>query len=162
MLAETAIRLEPNHEGAYKIYRDTIGTKNKYCAFMASFTYTFWNAFSKFCKIFSFASKRNLTLHYILVILSLLGWIILPVYLTGWYAGSMYIVIFMMYIISSIIKGRIHKEVGLGTPFDAEYNVKRNKIIRNREISNMESTVKKERLLLFQLRNYQKKNWKHS
>ena len=48
-----------------------------------------------------------------------------------------------MYIISSIIKGRIHKEVGLGTPFDAEYNVKRNKIIRNREISNMESTVKK-------------------
>ncbi len=143
MLAETAIRLEPNHEGAYKIYRDTIGTKNKYCAFMASFTYTFWNAFSKFCKIFSFASKRNLTLHYILVILSLLGWIILPVYLTGWYAGSVYIVIFMMYIISSIIKGRIHKEVGLGTPFDAEYNVKRNKIIRNREISNMESTVKK-------------------
>ncbi|MGR5877025.1 hypothetical protein ACT7C3_15085 [Bacillus pacificus] len=55
----------------------------------------------------------------------------------------MYIVIFMMYIISAIIKGRIHKEVGLGTPFDAEYNVKRNKIIRNREISNMESTVKK-------------------
>ncbi|KMP29298.1 Tetratricopeptide repeat-containing protein [Bacillus wiedmannii] len=144
MLAETAIRLEPNHEGAYKIYRDTIGTKNKYCAFMASFTYTFWNAFSKFCKIFSFASKRNLKLHYILVILSLLGWIILPVYLTGWYAGSVYIVIFMMYSISSIIKGRIHKEVGLGTPFDAEYNVKRNKIIRNREISNMESTVKKE------------------
>ncbi|WP_242214151.1 lipopolysaccharide assembly protein LapB [Bacillus cereus group sp. BfR-BA-01383] len=143
MLAETAIRLEPNHEGAYKIYRDTIGTKNKYCAFMASFTYTFWNAFYKFCRIFSFASRRSLKLHYSLVILSLLGWIILPVYLTGWYAGSVYIVILIMYIISSIINGRIHKGVGLGTPFDAEYNVKRNKIIRSREISNMESTVEK-------------------
>lgn len=143
MLAETAIRLEPNHEGAYKIYRDTIGTKNKYCAFMASFTYTFWNAFYKFCRIFSFASKRSLKLYYILVILSLLGWIILPVYLTGWYAGSVYIVVFIMYSISSILKGRIHKKVGLGTSFDAEYNVKRNKIIRDREISNMEGTVEK-------------------
>lgn len=74
----------------YKIYRDTIGTKNKYCAFMASFTYTFWNSFSKFCKIFSFTSKKSLKLYYILVVLSLLGWIILPVYLTGWYAGYVY------------------------------------------------------------------------
>lgn len=143
MLAEVAMRLDPNDKGVYELYKSTIGTKNKFCAFTAGFSHVVGQAFVKFCSLFRFVRSKNPKIFYCLCLLSLLGWLILPVYATGWYAGSVYIAILVMYFISSRIKKKIYKEVGLGTSFDAKENLRKNQFTRKQEISKMARTLDK-------------------
>ncbi|WP_242220108.1 lipopolysaccharide assembly protein LapB [Bacillus cereus group sp. BfR-BA-01380] len=143
MLAEVAMRLDPNDIGVYKIYKSMIGTKNKFCAFTTGFSHVVGQAFVRFCSLFKFLHPKYPKIAYSLCLLSLLGWLILPVYATGWYAGSVYIGILVMYFISSRIKKKIYKEVGLGTSFDAKENLRENQFTRKQEISKMARTLEK-------------------
>lgn len=143
MLAEVAMQLDPNDKEAYMIYKKTIGTKNKFCDFTARLAHVLGLPISKFCSLFTFVYFKNKNIYYFLYFLSIFGWVILPVYLTGWYAGSVYIVFLMMFFISSKIQQNIYKEVGLGTSFDAKDNLRSNKFSREQETTKMARTVEK-------------------
>ncbi|WP_139207728.1 hypothetical protein [Bacillus sp. 103mf] len=143
MLAEVAVRLDPNNKDAYTIYKKTVGTKNKFCDFTARVAHVLGLPISKFCSLFTFVYFKNKNIYYFLYFLSSFGWGILPIYLIGWYAGSVYIVFLVMYFISSNIQQKIYKEVGLGTSFDAKDNLRRNQITKEQETSKMAHTVEK-------------------
>ncbi|MFD3445739.1 tetratricopeptide repeat protein [Microbacteriaceae bacterium 4G12] len=143
MLAEVAMQLDPNEKAVYEIYKETIVTKHKFCAFTAGFSHVLGQAFTKFCSLFAFLALLNRNIFVAFYILSIFGWLILPLYLAGWYAGSVYIGILVMYFISSRIKKKIYKEVGLGSSFDAKENQLKNQFKREREITNMARTVEK-------------------
>lgn len=141
MLAEVAMKLEPNNKDVNKIYRDTIATKHKFCAFTASFSHLLHRPFFKLCGLFHFVYEKNSKLYSVLVLLMYLTGLFLPVYFTGWYAGSVYIALFIMYFISGKIKSKIFKEVGLGSEFDDGYNKRKNRINREIEMLNMEISM---------------------
>ncbi|MDM5186440.1 hypothetical protein QUF99_03170 [Bacillus sp. DX4.1] len=143
MLAEAAMKLDPNDEDVRKIYRDTIVTKNKLCAFTMGFSQIVERAFSKFCSLFGFVNNLNRYIYIFLILLSFIGWLILPVYVIGWYAGIIYFIVLVMCLISSIIKGKIHKEVGLSMPSDRRNNLRRNQLVREQEISKMTRKIEK-------------------
>ncbi|WP_459502413.1 tetratricopeptide repeat protein [Bacillus sp. C1] len=143
MLAETAMKLAPNDEDVRGIYKDTIVTKNKFCAFTMGFSQILVQAFSKFCSLFGFVYNLNQYVHTFLIALSFIGWLILPIYVIGWYAGIIYFVVLVMCLVSSIIKGKIYKEVGLSMPSDWRRNLRLNQSIRDREICNMTREVVK-------------------
>ncbi|WP_242220113.1 hypothetical protein [Bacillus cereus group sp. BfR-BA-01380] len=143
MLAEVAMRLDPNNKDAYMIYKKTIGTKNKFCDFTARFAHVLGLPISKFCSLFTFVYFKNKNIYYLLYFLSSFVWAILPIYLIGWYASSIYIVFLGMYFISSNIQQKIYKEVGLGTSFDVKDNLRRNQITKEQETSKTTHTVEK-------------------
>ncbi|PEP46199.1 hypothetical protein COF36_20985 [Bacillus pseudomycoides] len=143
MLAEVAMRLDPYNKDAYKIYKKTIGTKNRFCDFTAKFAHVLGLPISKFCSLFTFVYFKNKNIYYLLYFLSSFVWGILPIYLIGWYASSIYILLFGMYFIFFKIQEKIYKEVGLGTPFDAKDNLRRNQITNEQEISKMARIVDK-------------------
>lgn len=143
MLAETAMKLAPNDEDVRGIYKDTIVTKNKFCAFTMGCSQILGRAFSKFCSLFGFVYDLNQYVHTLLIALSFIGWLILPIYVIGWYAGMIYFVVLVMCLVSSIVKGKIYKEVGLSMPSDWRRNLRQNQSIREREISNMTREVVK-------------------
>ncbi|MGG3523838.1 hypothetical protein ABES33_29580 [Bacillus pseudomycoides] len=143
MLAEVAMRLDPYNKDAYKIYKKTIGTKNRFCDFTAKFAHVLGLPISKFCSLFTFVYFKNKNIYYLLYFLSSFVLGILPIYLIGWYASSIYILLFGMYFIFFKIQEKIYKEVGLGTPFDAKDNLRRNQITNEQEISKMARIVDK-------------------
>ncbi|WP_369903285.1 tetratricopeptide repeat protein [Bacillus manliponensis] len=143
MLAEAAMKLEPNRKEVKTIYSDTIATKHKFCAFMASVTHLLHRPFLKFCKSLRFLGEKfpKTGLTFVLFVY-ITGWI-LPIYFTGWYAGSVYIALLIMYFISGGIKSKILKEVGLGSELDDAYNKRKNRINREIEILNMEIEMRR-------------------
>lgn len=143
MLAEVAMRLDPYNKDAYLIYKKTIGTKNGFCDFSVRFAHVLGLPISKFCSLFTFVYFKNKNLYYSLYFLSSFVLGMLPIYLIGWYASSIYIILFGMYFISSKIQEKIYKEVGLGTPFDAKDNLRSNQNTKEQEISKMERKVDK-------------------
>ncbi|AIK35803.1 tetratricopeptide repeat family protein [Bacillus pseudomycoides] len=143
MLAETAMKLDPNDEDVRGIYKDTIVTKNKFCAFTMGFSQILVRAFSKFCSLFGFVYDLNRYVYTFLIVLSFIGWLILPIYVIGGYAGIIYFVVLVMCLVSSIIKGKIYKEAGLSMPSDWRTNLRQNQSIRDREISKMKREVGK-------------------
>lgn len=138
MFAEVAMRLDPYNKDAYSIYKKTIGTKNKFCDFTAKFAHVIGLPVSKFCSLFTFVYFKNKNLYYFLYFLSSFVLGILPIYLIGWYASTIYILVFGIHFISSKIQEKIHKEVGLIKAVDKKNIVRSNQNTREQEISKRE------------------------
>lgn len=136
MLAETAMKLEPNHPEVQQIYRETIVTKNKFCHFTMSLSILVV-PLAKFIDLFRFIEGKSPTLFHILVNISAIVYFIIPIFFMKEYALILYGALFGMSFISGRIQKKMLYNLGLSDERSEEYNTQKNKRNRDREIRKM-------------------------
>ncbi|CAM4280091.1 hypothetical protein BAMA_08055 [Bacillus manliponensis] len=136
MLAETAMKLEPNHPGVQKIYKETIVTKNKFCHFTMNLSILIV-PLAKFINLFRFIEGKSPSFFNILVYISSVIYFIIPIVFLEEYALVLYGALFGMSFISGKIQDRMLRNLGLSDKRSGEYNTQKNKRKRDKEISKM-------------------------
>lgn len=145
MFAEVAMRLEPENEKVRDLYKSVIVTKNKFCAFTAGVSFILIKTIVTFIvravdKI-SFEKKK---IFYPLLFIVSLSLFLCSIYYTGWYAGSFYLGLLIMYTISGKIKKKIYKQIGFTDKWEEELTKRKNQQVRKQELTKMKEKVDKE------------------